>query len=161
MAAKFTHGDSLASTRKTASMSPPPNAVRGAGHGKSGGMPGFINTRQSDSRGSAPGGKSLSPRREGYIGERGGSGAKGMGKAGKAAGTVTANYKRASSGTGSVQGNTIGSPGPRSSHRMAPQKAPPTARGKIPGGRSQGGKMESLRGKAQFRAERPRKSMMY
>lgn len=160
MAAKFTAGDSIASTRKVSALSPPPNAVRGTGHGKSGGLPGFINTRQSDSRGSAPGGKSLSPRREGYIGERGGSGAKSMGKAGKAAGTMTANYKRASSGSGSIQGNEIGSRGPRSSHRMAPQKAPPTARGKIPGGRA-GGKMESLRGKAQFRAERPRKSMMY
>lgn len=99
MAAKFTAGDSIRSTRTTARMSPPRNVKTTSDALKGGstmpGMPGYINAHEPENMGGMKGGKAFGPHRGGLIGEKGGSGAKSMGK-GKAAGTTIANYKSAS-----------------------------------------------------------------
>lgn len=109
MAAKFTKGDSLHTTRTTAQQNPPKN-VQAKSHTLEGGntmsgMPGFIESHASKDSGGMKGGKAFGPHRGGPIGEKGGSGAKSMGKEGKAPGTTVKNYRSASTGSaGTLKG---------------------------------------------------------
>lgn len=188
MAAKFTAGDSIKTTRFISAKNPPPN-VRTSSHTlKSGttmaGMPGYINAHQTEDMGHAKGGKGFGPHREEYIGKRGSSGAKGMGKG--ATGTTTKDYKSSSTDSaGSIHGNSnTGAHMVHTKNRttsMPGQKAPPTSKGILGGTvraagidrgsnkRSAGfkaatghaGRMESLSGKARTSYEGRRKSSMY
>lgn len=101
MAAKFTAGDSIATTRSTRSRHDPPEPHTSSYGAKSGntmsGMPGFINAGATKASGGMKGGPSISPKKEGPIGRKGGSGAKSMGKA--APGTTTKSYHAASTGS--------------------------------------------------------------
>ncbi len=191
MPAKFTQGTSLRTTKATRNFShdppePKTHSVDGPRGGNTmNGMPGYINAHQSENMGHAKGGKGFGPHREGPVGEKGGSGAKSMAKAGNAPGMSTRNYKSASTDSaGSLHGNSnIGAKhvhtGNRT-HKMPGQKAPPTSKG-ILGGTVQraglnafkgggihavvpkgsGGKMEKLRGHTQTTSEGRRKSSMY
>jgi hypothetical protein len=100
MGAKFTKGDSVKTTRTLSAKNPLPD-VRTASHvlepgSTMPGMPSHIKAGQSDSRGSAQGGKGVGPKREGPIGHKGGSGAKKLAKA--APGMSTKSYKSESTG---------------------------------------------------------------
>lgn len=100
MAAKFTSGDSIKTTRTLSSKSPPPT-VRATSHvldtgNTMSGMPGHIKAGMTASEGGARGGKGVGPKREGPIGKRGSSGAKYMGKS--APGTMTRSYRSESTG---------------------------------------------------------------
>jgi hypothetical protein len=149
MAAKFTSGDDQSTTRRLVAKSPPKN-VRTRSHSLDGGntmsgMPGYLNAHEPQSSAHMRGGKGVGPKREGSIGRRGGSGARELDHAGKAArGTTTGNYKAISTGRpGAIKGNAH--TGARHVH---------TARS--------GGKMEKFRGTVHTRSERPhKKSMMY
>ena len=103
MAAKFADKMSIESTRSIKSEFHPKEARTSSYGAKSGntmsGMPGFINAGQTTSSGGAKGGKSISPRKEGPIGRKGGSGAKSMGMAKAASGTTTKSYRAASTGS--------------------------------------------------------------
>lgn len=148
------------------------------------GMPGYIDADKSSSMDHVRGGKGVGPKREGPIGHKGGSGAKSMGKG--APGTTTPNYHKSSTGrAGPIEHDT--SSGHEhihirtGSHRPAPPgKPPPTAHGKLPGGRGgdtshpnkaknmaaavpkgHPGRMEKLAGRAKFHSEGRRKSTMY
>jgi hypothetical protein len=110
MAAKFTKGDSVKTTVTTAQKNPPPNVQAKSHSIKSGntmsGMPGHIDAGASKDSGGMKGGKAFGPHRGGPIGEKGGSGAKSMGKADKAPGTTVKNYKSAStSAPGTLKGS--------------------------------------------------------
>jgi hypothetical protein len=176
MAVKFTKGDSIATTRKLVAHNPPPSAhprSKSPRGGNSIGMPGYITAHERENMGGAKGGKGFGPAREQDIGERGGSGAKGMGSAKKAPGTAIRNYRSASTGrAGAIRDpNDTGAHHVHTANRKggspAGGKAPPSARGRVPGGgRASGignskeggaGRMEHLRG----RTEGKRKSMMY
>ncbi len=61
------------------------------------GMPGFIDAGQTQASGGMKGSSSISPKKGGPIGRKGGSGAKTMGKA--APGTTTKSYRSASTGS--------------------------------------------------------------
>lgn len=188
MAAKFTAGDSIRSTRTTASMHPKPN-VRTRSHSLEGGntmsgMPGYINAHQTESMDHARGGKGFGPRREGPVGKRGSSGAGHMGKS-DATGTVTRSYKASSTDSaGSIKGNqNTGAYHVHTKSRSGPmpgQKPPPTSKGILGGTvrragidvhqeRSAGfqaaighpGRMERMKGRARTSAEGRRKSSMY
>jgi hypothetical protein len=199
MAAKFTQGDSIKSTRSIAPQGrraqEPETRSKGDGSPKGGntmnGMPGYIDAHQPESMGHAKGGKGFGPHREGAIGEKGGSGAKAMGK-GKAVGTTVRNYKSVSTDSaGSLKGNESTGEhhvhtGNRT-HKMPGQKAPPTTSGNITGRRvgidmkshdrkndvaagigrgehqreGHKGRMESMKGRAQTSWEGRRKSSMY
>ncbi len=181
MAAKFTKGDSIASTRTTRSQhhpdEPKTHSVDGPRRGNTmNGMPGYINAHQKEDLGGAKGGKGFGPHREGSIGERGSSGARSLAKASQAPGMSTKNYKSASTGrAGTIKGNanTGASKVHTRSRGMAGQKAPPTAVGKIGGGHERAagidlahakqsrGKMESMTGRARTSSEGRRKSLMY
>src|SRR5580693_268081 len=110
MAAKFTKGDSVKTTITSSQKNPPPN-VSGKSHSlRSGntmsGMPGHIDAGMSKDTGGMKGGKAFGPHRGGPIGEKGGSGAKSMGKAKDAPGTTVKNYKSASTGSaGTIKGS--------------------------------------------------------
>jgi hypothetical protein len=110
MSAKFTKGDSVHTTRTTAQQHPPKN-VEAKSHALDrgntmSGMPGHIDAGQSTASGGMKGGKGFGPHRGGPIGEKGGSGAKAMGKAKDAPGTTVKNYKSASTGSaGTLRGN--------------------------------------------------------
>jgi len=111
MAAKFTKGDSVHTTNTTAPQRPPKN-VEAKSHALDrgntmSGMPGYIGTGLSKDSGGMKGGKAFGPHRGGPIGEKGGSGAKSMGKAKDAPGTVEKNYKSASTGrAGTLKGDS-------------------------------------------------------
>lgn len=110
MAAKFTHGDSTKTTVTTAQKNPPRNAHTKShaleGGNTMSGMPGHIDAGMSASSGGMKGGKAFGPHKGGPIGEKGGSGAKSMGKAKDAPGTVVRNYKSASTGRpGTLKGD--------------------------------------------------------
>jgi hypothetical protein len=186
MAAKFTKGDSVHTTNTTAQKNPPKNV----GGNTMKGMRGYIDAHARKDMGGAKGGKGVGPHREGPIGERGGSGVKGMAKAGNAPGMSTKNYKSASTDSaGSLQEpNDTGSHKVHTAnrtHKMPGQKAPPTSSGSITGQRvgidaaahraknniaagigrdsqaGHSGRMESLKGRAQTSWEGRRKSSMY
>ncbi len=143
------------------------------------GMPGYIDASPSSDRipSRAQGGKGFGPHRESSIGQRGGSGAKSLAKAGSSPGMSTKNYKDASTGpAGGIKGNSnLGSHKVHTASKggMAGQKAPPTSVGRIGGGHEQAagidlahakqsrGKMESVSGRAKTSSEGRRKSMMY
>ncbi len=176
MAAKFTAGDSIHSTRTTDSQhhpkEPKTHSVDGPRRGNTmNGMPGYINADQSTDMGGAKGGKGFGPHREGSVGERGGSGAKSMGRAGKAPGTVTKNYKSASTGkAGPLKSNTDdGGHHVHTANRSKafPGKGAPVSKSGFGRERAAGidmkggGKMEKLSGKARTSYEGRRKSMMY
>lgn len=184
MAAKFNAGESIRTTRATKNFShdppePKTHSVDGPRRGNTmNGMPGYINAHQKEDLGGAKGGKGFGPHREGSVGERGGSGAKSMGKDGKATGTMTRSYHASSTGkAGAIKGNaTTGEQHVHTGNRskgMPGQKAPPTAVGKIGGGHERAagidlahakqsrGKMESLSGRAKTSSEGRRKSVMY
>ena len=93
MAARFPQGMSIQSTRQTSASSPPRNTVHGS---IKAGMPGFVKSGQSASMGGAKGGSGSGPKREGPIGKRGSSGAKGLNK--PAPGTSTKSYRSDSTG---------------------------------------------------------------
>lgn len=144
MAAKFTKGDSVQTTRSTYQRNPPPN-VRTRSHSLKGGstmpgMPGYINAHQSESMDHARGGKGFGPHREEEVGKRGSSGAKHMAKAGEATGTVTKSYHSASTRAagGEKDPNSTGSHHVHTktkSRSMPGQKPPPTTSGNITGQR--------------------------
>lgn len=100
MAAKFTHGDSIHTTRSTAQQGkvrePHTSSHALKGGSTMPGMPGHICAGQTAAEGGAKGGHGVGPKREGPIGRKGGSGAKSMGKA--APGTTTKSYHAASTG---------------------------------------------------------------
>src|SRR5271155_3273469 len=102
MAVKFTKGDSIKSTRFISSQHPTPNTIHGHGHGKAGGMPGYINAHQPQSSAHIKGGNSISPHREGYIGKRGESAR----FPATSAGTIDRNVLTKGPHKGSVHGNT-------------------------------------------------------
>lgn len=101
MAAKFTAGDSMKSTRSTNSQHHPGEPKTSSYGAKSGntmsGMPGFINSGQTKASGGMKGTSSISPKKGGPIGRKGGSGAKGLAKA--APGMSTKSYRAASTGS--------------------------------------------------------------
>jgi hypothetical protein len=102
MAAKFTKGDSVHTTNTTTHKDPP----RNVGGNTMQGMPGHIDAGQSTASGGMKGGKGFGPHKGGPIGQKGGSGAKSMGKAKDAPGTTTKDYKSASTGrAGTLKGN--------------------------------------------------------
>lgn len=153
------------------------------------GMPGYINAHQSESMDHARGGKGVGPKREGPVGSRGGSGAKGMAKAAEATGTVTKSYHKSSmrAAGGEKDPNSTGSHHVHTKERgrMPGQKAPPTSKGILGGtvqkagidmaahraknreaivtGGKEGhrGRMERLSGTAKTHSEGRRKSVMY
>jgi hypothetical protein len=190
MAAKFTKGDSESTTRSTYQKNPPKNVRTRSESLKGGstmaGMPGYINAHQSESMDHARGGKGVGPHREGSVGKRGSSGAKGMGKG--ADGTTTKSYRAASTRSeGTLKGaSSTGSHHVHTKERrvsMPGQKAPPTTSGNITGrrvgidmaehraknreaiitGGNEGhrGRMERLSGTAKTRSEGRRRSVMY
>lgn len=111
MAAKFTTGDSTKTTVTTAQKHPPRNVEAKSraldGGNTMSGMPGHINAHMSQSSGGMKGGKAFGPHKGGPIGEKGGSGAKSMGKAKNAPGTTISNYKSASTGrAGTLKGDS-------------------------------------------------------
>ncbi len=191
MAAKFTQGTSLRTTKSTRNFThdpaePKTRSVDGPRGGNTmNGMPGYINAHQTESMDNARGGKGIGPHREGSIGKRGSSGAKGMASASEATGTVTKSYKSSSTrSAGAIKGND--STGAHHVHTkvrgsMPGQKAPPTSKGILGGTvraagidrgsnrRSAGfqaaighaGRMEKLSGKARTSFEGRRKSSMY
>jgi len=183
MAAKFTQGDSEQTTRSLVAKSPPKTARF---RNTTNGMPGYINAHPSESMDHARGGKGVGPHREGEVGKRGSSGAKGMGKG--AEGTTTKSYRASSTRSA----GTLKDASSTGSHRvhtkerrvsMPGQKAPPTTSGNITGrrvgidmaehraknreavvtGGNEGhpGRMERLSGSVRTRAEGRRKSSMY
>jgi hypothetical protein len=190
MAAKFTAGDSIKSTREITNQRPKSNARTHSHDGpKAGntmnGMPGYINAHQDESMSHAKGGKGFGPHREGPVGKRGSSGAKSMGKS--KTGTTTPSYHADSTrsagtlkepnNTGSNKVHTRSTGGP-----MPGQKPPPTSKGILGGtvrkagidqtktkgfqaaiGHDTGhkGRMEHLSGRARTHAEGRRKSVMY
>lgn len=103
MAAKFAEKMSIHSTRDTASefhpKEPKTSSYGAKGGNTMSGMPGFINAGQTKASGGMKGGKSISPKKEGPIGRKGGSGAKSMGMAKAAPGTTTKSYRSASTGS--------------------------------------------------------------
>jgi hypothetical protein len=144
------------------------------------GMPGYIDADKSSSMDHVRGGKGVGPKREGPIGKKGGSGAKSMGKG--APGTTTPNYHKSATGrAGPIEHDTSSGHEHvhirKTSHSMPGQKAPPLAKGHMPGAKggsshnkhSAGfqaaighkGRMESLKGHARTHAEGRRKSNMY
>lgn len=192
MPAKFTQGDSIRTTRATHNFShdppePKTHSVDGPRRGNTmNGMPGYINAHQTESMAHARGGKGFGPHREGSVGKRGSSGAKGMGKEARAGGTTIKSYHECSTAeAGTLKGND--STGAHHVHtksksRMPGQKAPPTSKGILGGTirkagidnvRSKGfqasighngghrGRMERLSGSAKTHAEGRRKSVMY
>lgn len=103
MAARFTQGDSIASTRSVKQEGRVPIS-RGSGKGKAGGMPGYIKTAQDKSssglassfarRGRAQSG----PRREGYIPTERGESRKNWQAASTTGGSQDKNYRATSTG---------------------------------------------------------------
>jgi hypothetical protein len=192
MAARFTQGDSIHTTRSTYQQNPPRNVKTRSESLKGGntmsGMPGYINAHQTESMDHARGGKGVGPHREGPVGEKGGSGAKGMAKAEEACGTVTKSYHKSSTrkAGGLENSNAVGGTHVHTkekTHAMPGQKPPPTSKGILGGtvrkagidsashkeknARAVGvltghrGRMERLSGTAKTHAEGRRKSVMY
>lgn len=190
MAAKFTKGDSEATTRNVTAKNPPRN-VRTTSHYLKGGntmsgMPGYIDADRGSSMDHVRGGKGVGPKREGPIGEKGGSGARHMGKGNS--GTTTPNYHKTTTGrAGPIEHDTSSGHEHKhirkTSHPMPGQKAPPISSGSItgrkvgidmethrarnreaavPGGHEgHPGRMERLKGHARTSMEGRRKSSMY
>jgi len=177
MGAKFTAGDSIATTRKVVAKNPPRSSyptTRGKSPrgGNSIGMPGTIETGGNKGFGGAKGGPGRGPHREGDIGERKPSGARELARARMSPGMSTRNYRAETTGrpgriedpdrTGQNHRHTEN----RGGKGLRGDKGPPTSRGRIPGGgRAAGigntkeggaraGTMESLRGRAKAFGER-------
>jgi hypothetical protein len=156
MAARFTKGDSVQSTRqispqKRVAREPPAKShVLSRGNTMSG-MPGYIDAHQSENMGGARGGKGFGPHREAPVGRHGGHNS--VDHPREPTGTMVKDYKRSSTGRpGPYKMNTndggkhVHTGLHHSVHKQAGQKAPPTAHGIIaPGHR---GRMERLVGRA-------------
>jgi hypothetical protein len=185
MPARFNKGQSITTTNATREFNGPKRMKTA---NSMNGMPGYIDAHQREDMGGAKGGKGFGPHREGPVGEKGGSGAKSMAKAGDSPGMSTKNYKSASTDSAGTlkNANETGSHKIHTGNRtrgMPGQKAPPTSRGILGGTvraagidrqnpfkgggihavvpRGSGGKMEKLRGHTQTASEGRRKSSMY
>lgn len=188
MAAKFTHGDSIQSTRQISRVNnagrkePAARNHSALGHRNTmTGMPGYIDAHPHVEIDGAKGGKGAGPKREGDIGRH----------------RETERFKPTAHGTvakDAIHGEHKGHAGGIKSNQHdgthhlhsknvsrgtgGSKKGPPTSHGKIPGGTGIGsshsgtfgkgigqkghaGRMESLKGRATTSAEGRRKTMMY
>lgn len=187
MAARFTHGDSIKSTRtlsrtNNAGRKEPPakNHAKLPHHNTMTGMPGYIDAHPHVKIDGAKGGHGAGPKREGLIGRHGESErfkATSHGTIAKDAihgehkghvGGIKSNLK---DGTHHLHTKNV-------SHKMTNPGSPPTSHGKIPGGGKhagighsagakfgtgvgQGGRMEKLKGSVRTASEGRKKSVMY
>lgn len=154
MAAKFTAGASLRSTRYVTSQ----NAKDGhQGHGMRSGIPGFIATKQDKSSSGLIGEKQIAPKGIGPIGKRGSSGDPGFKNPSKYGGSEDKSYYGTSTAAPGHVENANKTPerrkavDQRDSGRRSGNRSQPLAGARTESAR---GKMESLRGKVRFSAER-------